>query len=275
MNAVNLFKNNSNSTRRPLVPRKLGGKLLCPASDNPKGCRNLVRNPDRKRAHDRCSSGAFQALVTLAAYVGDFQPVSQKKLLALVAHGQTAEAEHEPARCRHAQNQTPVRPALTIALAFGTGDRRNSPPSRGSGIHLSQTRQGRTDRQPKAASLGRFQTQESSTLSESRKDFRRDDESPIGGMETRRIGRLDQDHAMVRLFGLFGLSGWTDCSGQVALDDGRQFRPMRERILRDVGVAKRRQMCLQGSGNASGQSGLFLRKISKSRCSFTLFVDVG
>ncbi|HEX7498873.1 MAG TPA: hypothetical protein VF524_01065, partial [Polyangia bacterium] len=50
---------------------------------------------------------------------------------------------------------------------------------------------------------------------------------------------------------------------------------MRERILRYVGVAKRRQMCVQSSGNASGQGGLFLRKISKSCCSFTLFVDVG
>ncbi|HEX7498874.1 MAG TPA: hypothetical protein VF524_01070 [Polyangia bacterium] len=156
VNAVNLFKNDPNSTRRPLVTRKFGGKLLCPASDNPEGCRNLVRNAYRERAHDRCPSGAFQALVTPPTYVGDFQPVSQKKLLALVAQRQPSEAEHESARGRHTQDQAPARPALTIALAFGTGDRRNSPPSRGSSIHLSQTRKGRTDRKPKAASLGRF-----------------------------------------------------------------------------------------------------------------------
>ena len=179
MNVVNLFKNDTDTGRRPLVTRKFGGKLFGPPGNDPKRRRNLVRNPDRERAHDRRPSSPLQAFVTLAAYFGELQPVSQEKLRSLVAHRQAAEAEHESARGCHTQNQAPARPALPIALAFGASDRSNSPPSGGTSIHTRQPREGSADGKPKAASLGWCQTQMALSSFKSRKDFRRSDPSPV------------------------------------------------------------------------------------------------
>jgi hypothetical protein len=272
VNAVNLFKNDANATRCPLVARKFRGQLFGPAGNDPKWRGNFVRNPHREGTHDRGPSGTFQALVTLTADIGDFQTVSQEKLLALVAHRQATEAEDEAAGRCHTQNQAPARPALAIALAFGTSDRNNSPPCRCAQIYTRQPRKCSTDGEPKAASLGWFQSQIASPLFERTKDFRRGDESPIGGMEPRSIGWLDKDRAMGWHF---GVSEWMDRSGQVALDGRRQLRLLRRRGFRDGWVAKGGRVCSHSSRDALGQGGLFLRKIGESRCSFALFVDVG
>jgi hypothetical protein len=204
VNAVNLFKNDTNAIRRTLVARKFGDKLFGPTGNDPKRRGNLVCNSDGERSHDRRPSGPFQALVALTADIRELQAVSQEKLLALVAHRQAAEAEHESARGRHAQNQPPTCPALAIALTVGAGDRHNSPSSCGAGIHARQPREGRADGKPKAARLGWRQTQVGLALFKRTKDFWRDDESPIGGMKTRRMGWLDKDHATVRIFGRSG-----------------------------------------------------------------------
>jgi hypothetical protein len=45
--AVNLFKNDANTSRRTFVIRESGDELLGPAGDDPKRCGNLVRNPHR------------------------------------------------------------------------------------------------------------------------------------------------------------------------------------------------------------------------------------
>ena len=47
VNAINLFQNDANASRRPFVACEFGGQLLSPAGDDPKRRGNLVRNPNR------------------------------------------------------------------------------------------------------------------------------------------------------------------------------------------------------------------------------------
>src|SRR5450759_551380 len=130
VNPIDLFKNDADTARCPLVICKFGNELFGPAGNDPKRCGNLVCNPNREGSHGGSPSCTLQALVALNGEVGDFQAMTQQKLFALIAHGQPTEAQHQAARGGNTQQQAPARPAFAIALAFGACHSCNSPHAR-------------------------------------------------------------------------------------------------------------------------------------------------